>query len=92
MHAQVAVAIVVYTAAQTVRRIGTQSYDQCNGRDQRDQAIPAKTRAHDEERATCRGNERADESQSFDRVPERAQALTAARKPSLRADSGQPMS
>lgn len=45
VHAQVAMPIVVPTLAETVRRIGAQPYDEREGRDERDQAIAARTRA-----------------------------------------------
>jgi hypothetical protein len=45
VHAQVAMPNVVPTLAQTVRRIGAQGYDEREGRDERDQAIAARTRA-----------------------------------------------
>jgi hypothetical protein len=48
VHAQVAMPNVVPTLAQTVRRIGAQGYDEREGRDERDQAIAARTRAQGE--------------------------------------------
>ena len=48
VHAQVAVPIFVHAIGIAVHRVGRETYDQCDGRDQCDQSITAKTRAQDE--------------------------------------------
>lgn len=45
VHAQVAVPVFVPTLTEAVGRIGTQGYDQRNGRDKRDQTNTEETRA-----------------------------------------------
>jgi hypothetical protein len=45
VHAQVAVAVFVSALTEAVGRIGTQRYDQRNGRDKRDQTNAEETRA-----------------------------------------------
>jgi hypothetical protein len=48
MDAQVTVPVIVHAIEEAVRRIGTQPYDQRDGRDESDQTITAQTRAQDE--------------------------------------------
>ena len=54
VHAQVAVAVFVSALTEAVGRIGTQRYDQRNGRDERDQTNTEETRAQGGG-ATCQG-------------------------------------
>jgi len=54
VHAQIAVSVFVRTLTGAVGRIGTQRYDQRNGRDKRDQTNTEETRAQGRG-ATCQG-------------------------------------
>lgn len=45
VHAQIAMPVLVPTITEAVRRIGTQPYDQCDGRNKCDQTITELTRA-----------------------------------------------
>ena len=54
VHAQVAVAVFVSALTEAVGRIGTQRYDQRNGRDERDQTNTEETRTQGGG-ATCQG-------------------------------------
>ena len=49
VHAQIAVSVFVRTLTEAVGRIGTQRYDQRNGRDKRDQTNTEETRAQGRE-------------------------------------------
>lgn len=79
VHTKVTMPIVVHMARETVCRIGAQSDDQCDGRDDREQTIAAKTCAQCRS-AICWGNTRTDESHPFDRKLKRELPLQPSQK------------
>lgn len=83
VHAKVAVAIVVHAVREPVRRIGAQSYDQRDGRDDRDQTIAAKTCSQWtmlNAGAPSVGGTRTGESHPFIREPQRDSPLQHSQK------------